>query len=279
MFLALSQLETWWRRNCGGLFSRLGVDFTGAGAGSSMSREGGLLSRAEFHGLCRAFAATVFEKIAGMKAGARVVVGQTPEEVRVSELLLGAFPEAYFLHVIRDPRSVFASQRSAARSWAIEFPRNRVERARLWSADVAAGRRLAEMTGRYRELRYEALLSDTAAELKRVFEWFELTADAALCQKAVAACSLDNLKQNQRAPAGFFRKGSATGWREELSRAELKLVEYFSRDLMEQLGYEPALPTSPRPPLEVRLHETRERLLPPLRRLSRRITRTWGAQA
>jgi len=53
------------------------------------------------------------------------------------------------------------------------------------------------------------------------------------------------------APGGFFRKRQVAGWREELSRGEIRAIEHVAGDLMRELGY--ALVNRPPVPAPVRL--------------------------
>ena len=43
-------------------------------------------------------------------------------------------------------------------------------------------------------------------------------------------------------PKGFFRKGQADAWKEDLSRREVAVVEAVAAPLMEELGYARATP-------------------------------------
>ncbi len=271
LFLALAQLEEWWQRNCSSLFSIFGVGFEGLGldAAKARSRSARLMTRDEFLNICRHFATAQFDKIITHKPGAEFVVEQTPEHINVAPLILAVLPDAYILHVIRDPRSVYASLYRAARSWAPEFPRDRVSIASMWPTQIALGRSLAERTDRYLELRYEALKDHGAVELKRVFDWLELPADAELCERAVESCRIEKIKKKGKAPDGFFRRGS-TDWESELSRSEIKLVEYCSKDLMEKLGYPRKLPNLRGPDMHTRLHNARTRFARILNREQRK---------
>src|SRR5438094_2346752 len=75
-----------------------------------------LLSDEEFYGLCRDFAAGVIAKVGRLRPDTQVVLEKTPDNILRWELILKLFPDAYFLHVIRDPRSVASSLLAAGRS-------------------------------------------------------------------------------------------------------------------------------------------------------------------
>ena len=61
------------------------------------------------------------------------------------------------------------------------------------------------------------------------------------------------------APAGFFRKGEVSGWKTELSPAEIRTVEYLGGDLMGELGYELQNPRPVPMPTRLRWRAFRER--------------------
>lgn len=225
-----------------------------------------LLSDEEFYSLIREFADRIFQRIADESARARVVVEKTPPHVRHGDLILKTFPDAYLLHVIRDPRSVVSSMLSASGSWALHWaPDSSIEAAKTWRSDVTAGRRLAEETDRYREVRYEALIDDGPGELAKLYRWLGLPEDRSLCERAVEACAIDRLKKDsdgietpwklESEPEQFFRKGKTDSWRQELSEADLRSVEFLAGPLMEELGYRAERETSRRRPFRLLLRE------------------------
>lgn len=203
-----------------------------------------------------------------MNPSTEVVVEQTPEYVQVWEEILRLFPDAYFVHVVRDPRSVYASHKNAARSWAdpTRFSHDPLGVAEEWCADVSRARAIASATRRYLEVPYESLRRDPLNGLAALFQWLELDADDELCQRAVAACSLEKLRASDHAPQGFFRKGEVAGWQAELSRRELRALEYVARPLMRELGYEPQTPDDSPMPARLRWRRARRELAERLRR-------------
>lgn len=263
LFSFLSNLAHLWRGNNRYWGSSI-VSFTGDGKEyeSTESRSpkvvlNNILSQEEFYELCRVFAAKVYDKIASFKPDAHVVVDQSPDHLSVAEFILKIFPDAYFIHVIRDPRSVVCSLRSASgQEWGKGLPSSLIDATRMWCSRVAAARQISHYTSRYRELRYEALLEDGPAQLEQILSWFDLPSNPLFCEKAVEACAIEKLRRHSLGTlSGFFRKGVAEGWREELSSAELRIVEYIARDLMEQLGYECISGNLSRKPLRLWLYD------------------------
>jgi len=206
----------------------------------------------------RELARGVYDAVLACAPGAEVVVEQTPEYVQVWERILEVFPDAWFVHVVRDPRSVFCSHKSAAKSWAdpTRFSHDPFSVGREWVDDVTRGRAIGGATRRYVELRYEELKADGPGHLRRLFETLELPADDELCRRAVEACSLQSLRGSKHAPSGFFRAGQTDGWRSEMSGGELRALEHAAGETMRELGYETVngLPVSP--PLGLRVRRT-----------------------
>ena len=235
----LNHLAGWWEadRRFGKSVPIIG---TGADGRTPEMKFTSILSEDEFYTLCDTFASTVFNKIASYKPGASIVAEQTPNNLRHSELILRVFPEAYFLHVIRDPRSVYCSQRGAANSgleFGKRFPETPEDGGAYWRDDVSKGRLIAEQTPRYREVRYESLISSGPSELLGIYQWLGVPADLFTCEHIVEACSIDKLRKHEAAPSGFFRKGLAEGWREELPEEGIAAIEGVAGELMDEMGY------------------------------------------
>jgi hypothetical protein len=219
-----------------------------------------LLSEDDFYNLCRDFATGVMNKIAGLNPESRVVVEKSPDHVRSADFILRLFPDAYFMHVIRDPRSVVSSLRRAGETWGQDWaPTSTLGCAERWRHDVSVGRRIAGLTDRYLEVKYEELLRDTPGGLGSMLEWLDLPFEDGFCEDAAAKCAIDNLKKGSATvatpwklgsePQGMYHKGSADSWREELSRRDLRGVEYIAGPLMRELGYEPVFGGRSRPPV------------------------------
>ena len=221
----------------------------------------------------------ILNSVAKLRAGVDVVVDKTPENGHFADFILDILPEAYFLHIVRDPRSVFCSHRSASTSWAKwDFPTKSTDGARYWKADMEAALAIKDKTERYLEVRYEDLKEKGPAELSRILSWLDLDADQAFLEQAVAASSKDKVRGTKELPKDFVRKVPKGGWRDELSRADLGVIEYLAGDLMEQVGYSRELPKSNSKPWRVRLRDLPEPLLAKLSENATRLTQLmhWG---
>src|SRR5207237_1740039 len=88
---------------------------------------------------------------------------KTPGYVEHLELLAELFPDARFIHIIRDGREVSTS--IAEQPWGPPSP---VAAAFWWRRKVKRGRRSGELLGpdRYLEIRLEHLISDSEQALR-----------------------------------------------------------------------------------------------------------------
>lgn len=198
-----------------------------------------VLSEDKLFSMLRDLAAGVLQQVASSIDDPALVVDKTPENGRFGEFIHRIFPDAYFLHIVRDPRSTFCSMRSASRSWARwEFPTQTVDGGRFWVEEVTRSREIGRISDRYLELRYEDLCEDGPVQLARLFEWLGLEHDAAFCEGAIAACAKDRMVHHRTLPKDFVREVPLGGWREELRTGEVKVLEYLTAELMLELGYE-----------------------------------------
>jgi hypothetical protein len=206
-----------------------------------------VMSENQFFDAVKALCDRVFDRLAEEKPGAAIVLEKSPEHGLHAETILRLYPEAEFIHIIRDPRAVSNSFRHAARKWWSWAPSGPVSTTRRWRENVEVARRIPELTDRYREVRYEDLLSEGPSILQGLFDWLSLEASPGFCAEAVEACAIEKLKRGDgsgsqpwevgKEPEGFFRAGKAEGWREELSKGAIRVIEHEAGTLMDELQY------------------------------------------
>lgn len=247
LFHALEDLRTWWKRSH--RFSD--------GSGGERRGTDELLDAEGYARLVRPLTEHVFRAIADATPGTQVVVEQTPENLQFQDEVLELYPDAYFLHVVRDPRDAACSMRRAARSWDNEFPGRPIHIANRWVEYAERARKLAARTERFHSVRYEDLLERGPAELAAIAEWLGLEVSSEEVERAVAACAFSEVKGREtgRVPKGFFGRGTSGAWHSDLSRRDLRVLEYVLGDELEAAGYERAHPRSRTKPLAVSLHE------------------------
>lgn len=242
-----------------------------------------VLDRDQFRAACIAFTDAVFEPIIARRPAAKLVVEKSPGHSQVADQILEILPGAAFVHVIRDPRAVVTSLRAAGRSWGSNWaPANVTDGARMWCERVESGLAISRLSERYCEVRYAELSRDAAGVLARVCAFLGLSVDADFCREAAEACRIDRLRRAGAEasaaspwrlggePDGFFRKGRPKGWQDELTRSELRRIEYIVSPLMADLGYEPQTMPGGRRPARIALREGLEWRLDRLYRRGKR---------
>lgn len=159
---------------------------------------------------------------------------KTPLNVRHIGWILDRFPEARFVHVIRDGRDVACSMREHPdRQWTdagwvkVHRPLPLERYARRWVADTTAG--IAHRGHpRYLEVRYEDLVQDPAGTLERLLDALGEPFDPAILIARPAAVI--------RAGAAIT-SSSAGRWRTDLAPDEQALVGRVEATMLSVLGY------------------------------------------
>jgi hypothetical protein len=169
---------------------------------------------------------------------ARFVNKHPRNSVRIG-YLRRVFPDARFIHVIRDGRAVAASIRTQVRSrprraaqplggfcrppgWRTLMREDPVlENALVWRAIVRHLRQESARLGSdYREVRYETLCAEPRRVYAELFEFAGLPAGEA----ALAGIPAEPLARSD-------------AWRETLGAEEVATVEKAAGDLLDELGY------------------------------------------
>ncbi len=166
--------------------------------------------------------------------GEMVWVDHSPHNLRDAKVLLALYPEARFIHIVRDGRAVAAS------ILPLDWGPNTVRTAAWWwmgeLAHAFAGETYAGAE-RVRRVRYEDLLRDPETELD------------SLCRFAGLECGREAVE------GGRFRvpkyetchplvgtppdPSRAEAWRETLTPRQIGLFEGVAGDLLDLLGYAP----------------------------------------
>lgn len=177
------------------------------------------------------------------------------------------FPDARFIHVVRDGRDVAVSLRAAGRSWfrpwtqfaaGGQLGRLRALRdaGRSWTRTVGRLRRLGESLGdRYTEVSYEQLAAEPADSLRRLFDFCAIPHDETTVAVAVEAT---NFERHFSGGEDQFRRGGRVGdWRSRFGLADALAFELGSNGRLVVEGYESsrAWPARARLPLTGRWPE------------------------
>jgi len=179
---------------------------------------------------------------------------KTPVYMGEIPLLSTLFPQARFVHLVRDPRDCVLSTEDAWGNTALRTAQEWATRVRLCRA---GGARLGG--GRFLELRYEDLTDDVPGQLARIFDFLGVPTPADAGRFRRVPENLGAAKGADAVVAGNKQK-----WKTRMTPEERRDVEELTGDLLDAYGYEREHPTMP------------VRTLSPGRLLAYRVRDAWG---
>ncbi len=198
---------------------------------------------------------------------------KTPSNLRFVAAIADRFPNARFVHIVRDGRDVAASVVT------MEFGRTRfAEAARVWRRKVlkahAAGAQLGP--DRYREIHYEDLVAQPERVLRSICAFLGLEYSAAMLEYHARADELlaglrdtDHVQGIRRPPTVGVRD-----WRVDLTPYEIAVFDEVAGTALDVLGYERSgLRRSTAARLEAATIELRLMLTRARKRSAKRLTR------
>jgi Sulfotransferase family len=193
---------------------------------------------------------------------------KTPRYIEDIPLLARLFPEARFVHMVRDGRDV-------AMSYAdVPFGPKTVARvARLWSERVARGMEAGSaIPDRYWEISYEDFVAHPEAKMKSVCGFIGIEFEDDMLDYAHRARSEVLPRAARYNPRVMSNDIIARrSWRRDMPAFQVEVFESIAGDMLEHLGYERRFP---RPRARAHVAATAGRLGLPLGRLKREPTPT-----
>lgn len=159
-------------------------------------------------------------------------------------------PEAHFIHIIRDARSVVLSLKKAY------FTKNRnvVALANNWVTSITKAREKAQKLPHYVEIKYEDLVLSTELNLQSICKFIDLPYQSSMLNYYQNASSrLEELKRDPQ--YGDYKTADEKinelfpliskspdisridAWKKELSFAEIREIESIAGKLLTDLGY------------------------------------------
>lgn len=169
------------------------------------------------------------------KNSADVWVDHTPDNFKFHPVLKSLFPEARFIHIVRDGRAICASIKhldwgpnnaySASRHWA-----ERLQQA--VTVEVAEGNCLMRV-------RYEDLVENPSRVLKEICAFIDIPFEPGMLKGG--GLKLPDFTRKQHQLIGqSAHTDRAYAWRQQLTRYEIRQFESYphSHTLLKQMGYE-----------------------------------------
>lgn len=183
------------------------------------------------------------------------------------------FPDARFLHMLRDGRDVVVSDMfllfkelerrempEDARREAAAAREHHVfgkgGRSRLfgpaslryltteWATAASGGRRARSLLGanQWHEVRYESIAEQPAQELRSIFDWLGVASEDTIVEHLVKTHTFEQLSggrsRGQEDPTAEWRKGIAGDWKNHFTNEDKDLFKSIAGELLVELGYE-----------------------------------------
>lgn len=175
---------------------------------------------------------------------------KTPADTHCMRDIEAYLPEARFIHLVRDPRDVVLSLRRTTAGRSVE------QTSQIWVDMVSLARASAKNVGHYHELRYEHLVLEPEAELRKVCDFLELDYTSRMLDYRVSGARHvghlgDRLMPDGRANvphelrarlhenlAQPLRRDRVHNWRQQMSADDRAKVEAIAAPLMRDIGYD-----------------------------------------
>jgi hypothetical protein len=161
-------------------------------------------------------------------------IDHSPTNLMYSARLHAQFPEAKFIHLVRDGRAVCASWMPL--NWG---PNTIIPAAHTWAMHVGYGlaAEAALPAAVVRRVTYEELVTEPKKVLRRLCQWIDLPYQANLVTGSGLEVPVYTRNQHTLIGRPVDSKRIAD-WRTKLSARDIELFEYATGDLLVHLGYE-----------------------------------------
>jgi hypothetical protein len=167
---------------------------------------------------------------------------KTPPFVQHMDLLGRQFPEARFVHLIRDGRDVARSLVETSFG-----PNGLARAAERWSRRVTRGRASGSRLGpaRYLEVRYEALVADPAAALREICAFVDVDYRDEMLHPEEGDTQVPTAERAHHANLEQPVTAGLRDWRRDMPDDDVALVEAVAGERLSDLGYERRFPRVP----------------------------------
>ena len=189
-----------------------------------------------------------FMEYVTLSTGRIFAAEQTPRNVFYIGEILGLFPSARIINMIRDPRDVLASQKKKWRrhAWRKDFGSRReslrlcinyhpITTSKLWHASIQAAEHFAD-DSRVLFLRFEDLIFQPEKMLQKVCDFLGVRLSKRMMSVRKLASSFDFRHMNQH---GFDHE-TVGRWKSALLASELFYCQKINGNKMQRYGYSPS---------------------------------------
>ena len=211
-----------------------------------------ILTEAEFYDCLKSFSDRILAKILEFNSSAKIIIEKTPDNLNFVSLLNRLYPEAHFVHVLRDPRAVVASHLALKQeNWGwVSEGENHVDLAKRWVRGIEQRSDAIELLGeRFLEVRYEDMKQNRDAVLLKITNWLGLDYTQEQLSQLIPHLSAKDLDRTKAERSlqdpffdtrpNFFRRGEIDSWKQELTPDQIIDIEAICIRSMTACGYQP----------------------------------------
>lgn len=152
---------------------------------------------------------------------------KTPVYIKKLDLLTSYFPEAYFIHIIRDPRD---QALSSLKTWG--KPLLHIANTWVSSLDNLNATLKTQRPLHYYELLYENLIENTEEEIKGLCQYLGIE-----FQKKMTAINIDFEAHGSAKNKKHILKGNSQKYLNALSKEKIKRIEEITYDHLKNYNY------------------------------------------
>jgi len=145
------------------------------------------------------------------------------------DMIKKVFPEAYCIHIIRDPRDVFLSLKKTVFGLRSPFYAGK-----SWKDAIDDISSLKNEINNYYEIRYEGLISEPEKELRKLCKFLGIKFSKEMLSFSK---DVDRVLPHQKLLIEGFVGSNYNKWKNELTRKELELVYAGTGKKINELGY------------------------------------------
>jgi glycosyltransferase involved in cell wall biosynthesis len=193
---------------------------------------------------CRAFVEGIVENFRRAEGKPRWAE-KTPQNVLYMELLGEIFPDATFIHMLRDGRDVACSLLTM--DWIdnktgrkFDFVETMTGAARYWRDTVEKARQQAahpSLTGRVLEVRYEALVTDSAETMRQVLEFLGEEWDDAVLSHHTKDRRGEPTEPSTEQVSKPMTQTALSRWQRDMTELDKAAFKAEAGALLTELGY------------------------------------------
>lgn len=193
--------------------------------------------------------------------GTKWVGDKTPHYTLRLNLLSRLFPEAKFIHVVRDGRDVITStchhayragQRAVIDKTRPEYFRFTAQCAKVWVKTVTTAHNFGlKNPDRYLMVKYEDMHKDPELVLTSIFQFLGVSTEVDTIKNCIQKNEFKALSggrdKGEENKNSYFRSGEPGNWKKFLTKTALQGVYNQAGKLLKQLGYVQGMPAGGRP--------------------------------